>query len=497
MTDNVKNFMKTFEAKIEGAEIYLVGGAVRDMFMGREVNDYDFTTNITVDDMEKHFKCVDIGQSKDFGITSIQYGGESYEVATYRKDVGSSDGRHPDAVDFNATLKEDLARRDFTMNAMAMDVDGNVEDPFLGNLDRMNGIIRAVGVADKRIEEDALRILRAVRFAVTYGFAIEDDLNFAIIKNRESINNLSQERITQEIIKVASIGGQTFYRYFKLLEELDLVSIIFPEIEVMKDFRQYWLHHPEGGLMCPVDNPDVIVPLTIKGMESGLYNLVECGSVYAHVKSVLSMVPEEADEFVVLSALWHDIGKPITAEWKDDNTGTCSFKRHEYKGVEVFEEMAKKRKLGGILSRCIAFSVAQHMNMNNKELSKKSTILNMALNPFFDTLAEVSRADDKSRNVNGNVLYVEEEFDKNLNKFLDARENFVDTTALKAKIGEFVNGKKVMDICDIKPSKKVGAIIEEVTEFLIEEDFNVSVEEIDKMIKWLGERMEVEDAKGD
>lgn len=497
MNPEIIKFMKEFMTKIPNAEIYLVGGAVRDIVLNTEPHDFDFCTNVSVDEMEPHFNCVNIGQSKDFGITSIQYEGNSYEVATYRIDSkGHSDARHPDSVDFNATLENDLSRRDFTINSMAMDIDGNIIDLFGGQQDIKDRIIRAVGVAEDRINEDALRILRAIRFAVSFDFDIEDDLKSAIIKNFKDIEKLSQERITDEFgNKVASKGGKVFYKYFCLVEEFGGMKYLFPEIEVMKNYKQFWLHHPEGSSMH--SETDGIVPLTIKAMEAGTHTLHQCGSVYDHMKSVLRCVPEGADEFTILGALWHDIGKPSTAEFKDDSTGTSSFKRHEYKGVAVFEELAKKRKIGGKLCECIKFCIKQHMNMNNKELSKKSKILELAMNPFFDTLAEVSRADDKSRNVAGNVLYVEEEFDKNLQKFLDARDTYVDNSALKAKIAEFVDGKKVMKICNIKPSRKVGIIIDHITEFLIDCDFNTSIETVDNHIEVLGKCKFTEDGRFD
>lgn len=496
MTEAVKQFMKEFLSKIEGAEIYLVGGAVRDILMGKEPHDYDFTTNMSVDEMEKHFDCVNIGQSKDFGITSIQYDGESYEVATYRKDIGSSDGRHPDAVDFNVTLETDLARRDFSMNAIAMDIDGNMFDPFNGEDAIKIKRVVAVGHPHDRFDEDALRILRALRFSATLGFELQFDIERAIVDKCELLHNLSPERVTGEIRKVAQKGGKAFYDFFELIEDNDIMDIIFPEIEVMKNYKQYFLHHPEGCTMKSVDT-GVVTNLNLDAIEAGTHEPYDCGTVYDHMKSVLSMIPEDASEAVVFGALFHDVAKPMTAELKDDDLGTCSYKRHEYKGVELFEEIAKKRKIGGELRESTKFCIAQHMNMNNKELSKKSTILNMALNPYFDTLAQVSRADDMSRNVNGNVLYVEEEFNTNLQKFLDARESYVDTSALKAKISQFIDGKKVMDICKIKPSRKIGHIIEHVTEYLMDCDFDVSVEFIDNLISVLGKCEFTEDGKFD
>jgi tRNA nucleotidyltransferase/poly(A) polymerase len=480
--ETVFNFMKEFQKRIPNSEIFMVGGCVRDELMGKEPSDYDFATNVSVEEVEKHFNCADIGKSKDFGIVCVSFEGEAYEVAQYRSEDGYSDNRHPDSVKLGVSIEEDAKRRDFTINAMFKGVDGKIHDFHNGRNHMFSQTIRAVGNADERIKEDALRILRAVRFAVTFNFAIEARLHRAIKENRELINTLSQERITGEILKVADKGGKVFYNWLKSLQELDLFEIVFPELQVMDNYKQFWLHHPEGCTMKDTVTGQ-IKPLVIDQMEDGSHVLDECGTVLEHMMSVMSMVPEDADVFLVLSALWHDIGKPISAEIKDDSTGTSSFKRHEYKGVAVFEELAKKRKIGGTLARCIEFCIAEHMNMNNKELSKKSTIIDLALSPFFDILAEVSRADDRSRNVNGNILYVKEEFDKNLQKFHDARDAYTDQRTLKDNIAKFIDGNKVMRLCNIKPSRKVGEIIGEVTEFLIENEFSVDVEVVDDMIK--------------
>jgi tRNA nucleotidyltransferase (CCA-adding enzyme) len=496
MTDNVKAFMKTFEAKIEDAEIYMVGGCVRDFLMGNEPHDYDFCTNVSVDEMEPHFSCVNIGQSKDFGITSIQFNGESFEVAQFRQDGEYTNNRHPDCVEFDATLEQDLARRDFSMNAIAMDIDGNMFDPYSGEDAIKIKRIVAVGHPHDRFDEDALRILRALRFSATLGFELQFDIERAIVDKCDLLHNLSQERVTGEIRKVAQKGGKAFYDFLELIDDNGIMEDVFPELEKMKEFKQYFLHHPEGCTMKSVDN-GVVTNLNLDAIEAGTHMPYDCGSVFDHQMSVMRCLPEDASEAVVFGALFHDVAKPMTAEWKDDDLGTCSYKRHEYKGVELFEEIAKKRKIGGELRESTKFCIAQHMNMNNKELTKKSTILNMALNPFFDTLAQVSRADDMSRNVNGNVLYVEEEFDKNLQKFLDARDTYVDTSALKAKIAKFIDGKKVMDICKIKPSRKIGHIIETVTEYLTDHDFDVSVEDVDKIIAILGKCEFTEDGEFD
>ena len=485
MTKRVRKFMKEYEQKLAGSYIYIVGGAVRDKLMGRVPNDFDFATDAKLEDIEKHFKCVNIGQSKDFGITSIQYEGESFEVAEFRSDGTYTNNRHPDAVKFGGGISEDAERRDFTINAMYIDSEGDTWDFFDGEIHIKEKRIVAVGNPDERIKEDALRILRALRFSVTYDFSIAKSLKTAIVDNRESIKNLSQERITGEIIKVASKGGKVFYKYFELLEEFKLMPIVFPEIEVMKGFGQHYIHHPEGGTMKDVKT-NVISPLNIKAIEKGSHTVESCGTVYDHILAVMSRVPANACELTVLSALYHDVAKPMTAVLKDDETGTSSFKRHEYKGVALFDEIAKKRKIGGELRECIKFCIAQHMNMNNKDLSKKSKILELALNPYFDILAEVSRADDGSRNVAGNRIYKKKDFDRNLQRFLDARVTYVDTTVFKAKVALLINGKKVMDLCDLKPCKKVGTIIELTTEAIVESDFTMTQDAIDTMIVSFG-----------
>jgi tRNA nucleotidyltransferase/poly(A) polymerase len=492
MTDAVHKFMTTFEERIPDSEIFMVGGCVRDYIMDGEPSDYDFATNISIDVIEKYFSCNNIGKSKDFGIVSVFFEGNAYEVCQYRSESGYTNNRHPDTVTLGVSAFEDSKRRDFTMNAMFMDVDGNISD-FHGGIDdiELDKVIRTVGDADERIKEDSLRILRAIRFSARFGFRIDDALVKAIIHNKADISNLSQERITGEIIKTAKCGGKVFYKFFNLLVSLELMEIVFPEIYEMKDYTQWYLHHPEGALMK--DASGVISPLNINDIDAGTHTIHSCGTVFDHVKYSLATLGDDADEFVIMSVLYHDIGKVATAEPRNEyDFVTYSFKRHEYVGVKKFREIADHRKIGGILRNCIEFCIAEHMNMNNRRLFKKSKILELALNPFFDVLVECSRADDASRNVAGNIIYNKDDFDANLEKYITARDSYVDQKALKAKIGKFINGDKIMDICNIKPSRTVGLIMDEVVEFIIDSDFKTSIEVVDAMIKSLGEKYSTE-----
>jgi tRNA nucleotidyltransferase/poly(A) polymerase len=491
MTDDVHKFMITFKNRIPDSEIFMVGGCVRDYIMDDANNppsDYDFATNIPIDVIEKHFICNNIGKSKDFGIVNVVFDGNAYEVCQYRSDSGYTNNRHPDEVMLGVTAFEDSKRRDFTINAMFMDVDGNITD-FHGGIDdiELDKVIKTVGVADERIKEDSLRILRAIRFSAKFGFRIDDSLIKAIIHNKYDILNLSQERITGEILKTAKYGGKVFFKFFSILESLELMEIVFPEIYELKNYTQWYLHHPEGALMK--DASGVISPLNLDDIDAGTHTVHSCGTVYDHVKSSLATLDDDANEFLIMSVLYHDIGKGTVAEQQNKcDFVTYSFKRHEYVGVRRFKEIAEHRKIGGTLRNCIEFCIAEHMNMNNRKLSKKSKILDLALNPFFDILVECSRADDASRNVGGNRIYDKDKFNDNLKKYIIAKNTYTDQQALKAKIDKFINGNKVMNICDIKPSRTVGLIMDEVVDSIINSDFETTIEEVNDMIKSLGDK---------
>lgn len=195
--------VKDIISKIEraGYEAFIVGGAVRDYVLGKEPHDWDITTNALPKQTKSIFgKTIDTGLQH--GTVTVMKNHVGYEITTYRIDGEYSDGRHPDSVQFTANLKEDLARRDFTINALAMDKDGHVIDYYSGVQDLDNKIIKAVGNPDQRFAEDALRMLRAIRFSAKLGFDIEDKTMESIRQNCHRIKNVSQERITAELDKI-------------------------------------------------------------------------------------------------------------------------------------------------------------------------------------------------------------------------------------------------------------------------------------------------------
>ena len=221
-------------------EAFLVGGCVRDSIFGRQIHDYDITTSATPDEMMKVFKDKRIIETGlQHGTITIVIDGEGYECTTYRIDGNYSDSRRPDSVTFTRNLKEDLKRRDFTINAMAYNDEVGLIDPFNGMEDIEHYKIRCVGRAEDRFSEDALRILRAIRFASQLGFVVDSDVSFNIHKMYKNLENISIERINSEFCKIAL--SSEFYIQIGLFREV--FSLFIPEIKDMLGFQQNNPYH--------------------------------------------------------------------------------------------------------------------------------------------------------------------------------------------------------------------------------------------------------------
>ena len=217
-----------------GYEAYIVGGAVRDIFLQNEPHDWDITTNATPDEVKSIFKkTIDTGLKH--GTVTAMINHEGYEITTYRIDGEYEDNRRPSNVEFTTDLSKDLERRDFTFNAMAMDKDGNIVDIYNGRTDLTNKIVKAVGNPEKRIQEDALRMLRAIRFSAKYGYEIDKDLYNAIKNNAHLIQNVSCERIENEVTKILTSGHP---EKFLELYNLGLTKYIMPEFDVLMNTPQ-------------------------------------------------------------------------------------------------------------------------------------------------------------------------------------------------------------------------------------------------------------------
>ena len=281
MFDKGFRLVKEIKALQEGSTAYIVGGAVRDYILKRECDDIDIATSVDIELIDKHFDTHDIGNNKDFGIVVVKFEDELFEVANYREDGDYSDGRRPDEVKIVNDFYTDSKRRDFTINAMAMDEDGNIIDHHNGQYDLAQGIIRTVGGVYNRFDEDQLRMFRAIRFATVLDFKLDEEIQDYISTFPYRIHNVSSERMWKEFWKMAE--SDNFHKGLLLMDELNFMKELLPEVSRFKEFDHYKEHHPEGG-------------------------------VWDHVMSVVAHLGNKP-AVVKLGGLFHDIGKPDAYEW--------------------------------------------------------------------------------------------------------------------------------------------------------------------------------------
>jgi len=237
--EDVKQVMNTLISN--GYEAYVVGGAVRDCIMRNTPHDWDIATNAQPGHTRLLFdRTIDTGLKH--GTVVAMVNGEGYEITTYRIDGDYSDGRHPDSVEFASHIEDDLSRRDFTINAMAMDIDGNIVDPFGGIEDIEKKVIRCVGDPNKRFAEDALRMLRAVRFEAKFGFTLADNIRVSIANNACNLCNVSYERIEDELTKMLLTNG--LRKGFMDAYKCGITKVVLPEFDAIMDV---YLKGPGGS----------------------------------------------------------------------------------------------------------------------------------------------------------------------------------------------------------------------------------------------------------
>lgn len=402
-----------------GYEAFLCGGAVRDSILGRTIHDYDITTSATPDEMMEVFKDKRIIETGlQHGTITIVIDGEGYECTTYRIDGNYSDSRRPDSVTFTRNLKEDLKRRDFTINAMAYNDEVGLVDPFNGMEDIEHYKIRCVGRAEDRFSEDALRILRAIRFASQLGFVVDSDVSLNIHKMYKNLENISIERINSEFCKIAL--SSEFYIQIGLFREV--FSLFIPEIKDMLGFQQ--------------NNP---------------YHMYD---VWNHTVHAIEYC--ESDDLVTrLTVFFHDIGKPHC--YQDGEDGIRHFKGHGRVSADMTNEIMKRLRFDNDTREKVVELVYYHDV--TFEVGKKyvKRWLNKIGEEQFRRLLNVRRADIKAQadmdqetrlQKIDNIEYILEEV-------LQDNECF----SLKDLA---VNGKDVMGIMHIKSGKDVGCWLNEI-----------------------------------
>ena len=318
LPNNVEKIISTLEQA--GHEAYAVGGCVRDSLLGRTPNDWDITTSAEPLDVKKLFKrTFDTGIQH--GTVSVLLGKEIYEVTTYRIDGKYEDSRHPSEVSFTKSLKEDLRRRDFTVNAMAYNPRTGIVDNFGGIEDLRCKTIRAVGNPEERFGEDALRILRAVRFAAQLGYSIDKETEAAILKLAPTLTKISAERIRTELEKLLVSDNPGF---IKKAWELGITKVVLPEFDAMME--------------TPQNNPN------------HAYNVGD------HSVKVLENV--RGDRVLRLTALLHDSGKAVTRT--TDENGIDHFKGHAEKGAEIATGVLRRLKYDRDTEKLVSRLVEHH-----------------------------------------------------------------------------------------------------------------------------------------
>lgn len=355
LPDHVKFILDTLEKN--GYEGYAVGGCVRDALLGREPQDWDITTNAKPLQVKALFRrTIDTGLQH--GTVTVMLDHTGYEVTTYRIDGEYEDGRHPKAVSFTGNLADDLMRRDFTINAMAYNETKGLVDLFTGREDLEKGVIRCVGEPKERFTEDALRMMRAIRFSAQLGFAIEEQTMEAVRALADTIQKISAERIQMELLKtLTSAHPQTI----RLFYETGLSHYFLPELDQM--------------------------------METGQNNPHHCYSVGEHTLHSLSEVPQ--DKVLRLAMLLHDVAKPVCKT--TDEEGIDHFHGHPLQGAELARKILRRLKMDNETISKVTQLIRWHdYNPPLSERNVRRAVCKVGLAQYPDIFA-VKRADIRAQ----------------------------------------------------------------------------------------------------
>lgn len=428
----------------EWRKAYMVWGAVRDMLLGIDSDDYDFATNIPMHILEKHFECYDIGKNKDFWILVIKSWGYTFEVAQFRSEWAYTDSRHPDKVKFVSTIEEDLARRDFTINAMAWDGKGII-DPFDWQKDLKLGRIRFVGNAQERIAEDSLRVLRAYRFAAKFKFKIIDEEYMTL----NELKWVSQERITNEIRKVAWYWGKEL-AFFVHRTHLNWIDIL-PAVA-----RLWWYEHTS------ISHPE--------------------WDVLQHTLRCLSN-SSSTDYLTNLCILFHDIGKPYTLEYRTRQNAfgieesRPTYYNHDIEWSNIMEGIAKQLKLSQEEKEAIQYVCRYHMirwDLTKSKLSKQAEI---CLDKNYHHLVATCLCDDMSRMYLGNSQRrrnIRDNLMENMLEFKSKEEH-------RKMLSEMVNWERIMKLT-WATGKMIWIIKKKTEDRITDHKLYVTEVEIDRFI---------------
>ncbi len=413
----VQKIYNTLEEK--GFEVYLVGGCVRNLLMGTKPKDWDLTTNAKPEEITKTFE--KSFYDNNFGTVGLPTETSGVvEVTTYRTEHGYSDKRHPEKVSWGKTIHDDLSRRDFTINAIALKLsdEDHLIDPFKGGLDIKKKIIRTVGNPSERFDEDALRILRAIRFATVLSFEIEKETWKEIVKNAKHITQISNERVRDELLKI--LASEDPAKGIELFRESGLLEYVLPELV-------------EG--------------IGVSQVRPGRHHTTD---VYTHNLLSLKFCPSK-DPIVRLATLLHDVGKPKSKG--TDKEGFVTFYNHEITGARI------------------AYTICERLRLSKKE---RERVVNLIRWHMFSVDEKVTDA--------GVRRFIRRVGQENVKDIIDLRigdrlgggtkapeswrlKKFKERVEEQLRPGPFsindmvVDGKDIMKVLGIKPGPKIGEIL--------------------------------------
>ena len=404
-----------------GYEAYFVGGCVRDELRGVNPQDYDIATSAHPDEVEALFPKT-VGVGKSYGVILVLQDGWQFQVATFRSESGYLDGRRPTEIQFS-DAKTDARRRDFTVNGLFLDpATDTLHDWTGGKTDLERGVIRTIGEPAERFAEDHLRLLRAIRFAAQLDYEIEPATFEAARTHASQIGNVSAERVRDELCKLFSPPHAA--RGLDLLLESGLLEYVLPELVATIDCAQSPEFHPEG-------------------------------SVFNHIRLVLSLMPTGSPPQLPWTILLHDIAKPVTRSVVKD--GRIHFYGHEKIGSEMAGEILKRLRFLNMDIEAIVQTVYYHMQFKDAEKMSKATLRRMLLRPNFDLELEQHRLD---------CLGSHGQLD--IHHFLCEQRALLEEQPLL--LAPLVNGKDLLDL-GIESGPLLGQLLEEIRDKQLSEEF--------------------------
>ena len=422
LPEKVKHIIKIISDA--GFEAYAVGGCIRDSILGRDPEDWDITTSALPEQVKTLFKrTIDTGIQH--GTVTVMLDKEGFEITTYRVDGKYEDKRHPSEVSFTPNLEEDLKRRDFTINAMAYNEEVGLVDLFDGWKDIEGKTIRCVGDATERFTEDALRMMRAVRFSAQLGYEIEKTTKEAIKELAHNLKDISAERIQVELVKLVISDHPD---YLRVAYETGITKVILPEFDAMMETEQQHIHHVYG--------------------------------VGEH--TLLTMQHIESEKVLRLAALFHDIGKPKTLSI--DTQGITHFYGHDEDGAEMTREIMRRLRFDNHTINSVYKLVLYHDYGNATEPTRK--IVRKAIYRMGeDTFPNIFRI--KKADILGQSLYQREEKLQRLIRWEEIYREIVKEQECVSLKTLAVTGKDLIEL-GMEPGEKIGNALKTLLELVLE-----------------------------